>query len=334
MNRVAAETPRERAALFRATGAHRKTTPAVAEKDFWVCWVLARLFPAPEAQPSLLFKGGTSLSKAYGAIARFSEDIDLSLDPALFGEPLDEAPRLSGTQRRRLFDRVVLAGRAYLAGVLLPRLREEFAAVLGEEGWALDVSGENPDALVFAYPLATDRSGYVPQRLLLEFGVRSERDPWEPREVRPYAADAVPEAFATPAVEVPTLTLGRTFWEKATLLHAVHHQPDARSVRRMSRHYADLAALAAHPLGRDAARDVGLLERVARHKAVFYAASHARYDLAAPGTLRLAPHPALAARLEADYRDMREMFFGEGPVRPFGEIVAELADLEARINAR
>lgn len=333
MNRVAGESARERAALFRAAAARRQTTPAVVEKDFWLCWTLGRLFADTAAEPSFLFKGGTSLSKAYDAISRFSEDVDLSIAPAVIGERLEDAYPLSNTQRRRLFERMVAAGRAYLRETMVPRLCDDFAGVLGGHEWRVEVDAENPDAILFAYPAATDPGGYVAPRLLLEFGVRSELDPWEPRRLRPYAADALPEAFGGASVVVPTLVAERTFWEKATLLHATYHQPETRSVRRMSRHYADLAALLRHPAGEAAIADLALLERVVRHKSVFYAAASARYELAVPGTLRLAPHPALRQRLEADYREMREMFFGDAPVRPFAGVVEDLKALEERLNA-
>lgn len=337
MNGVAAEDARERDALFRATAVHRQVTPQVAEKDFWVCWTLSRLFPVSKAEPDFLFKGGTSLSKVYGAIARFSEDIDLSMSPALIGESPEQAHRLSNTARRKLFERMIAAARAHLHGELLPTLAADFERVLGASrrrcSWSLAVDPENADAITFAYPVAvTSAPGYVRQRILLEFGVRSEMSPWGEHTVTPYAADTAPDAFRNPSVSVPTLAAERTFWEKATLLHAAYHQSPTRPVTRLSRHYADLAALAAHASGAAALADLELLGRVVRHKSVFYPAQGARYDLAVPGTLRLAPHPELRDRLAVDYREMREMFFGDAEVRPFAQIVADLEALETSIN--
>ena len=170
------------------------------------------------------------------------------------------------------------------------------------------------------------------QRVLLEFGVRSEMSPWGEHIITPYAADAAPHAFRNPSVRVPTLAAERTFWEKATLLHTTYHQSPAKPVARVSRHYADLAALAAHASGAAAIANLELLERVVRHKSVFYPTQGARYDLAVPGTLRLAPHAELRDRLAVDYREMREMFFGDAEVRPFAQIVADLEALETSIN--
>jgi hypothetical protein len=130
---------------------------------------------------------------------------------------------------------------------------------------------------------------------------------------------------------VAVLGAKRTFWEKATILHAEYHRGEPRKdTDRLSRHYYDLAMLARGPVREEALGNTALLLQVARHKELFYPASWANYAEARPGTLRLAPHPALARSLEADYRRMAEMFFAPPP--PFAEVLATIAELEQAIN--
>ena len=156
MNKVAALSAGERRDLFQETGARRGMSPAIAEKDFWVCWVLKRLFEDPELRGRMVFKGGTTLSKVYGLIDRFSEDIDLVLDWRLlgYGAALDEEPATS-TQRDKFNKGMNAKAAAYIGGPLLAPL----AATLAGAGVAMDA--EDSHTVNIAYPGSISRGVFA-----------------------------------------------------------------------------------------------------------------------------------------------------------------------------
>jgi hypothetical protein len=337
VNQVARWTPEDRTALFQETATQMGPAPAIIEKDFWVCWSLSRLFAAPSRQPAMLFKGGTSLSKVYRAIERFSEDVDLSLDRHDLGFTGERDPENATSRKavRRLVEEVQQSCIRYLADEFVPATIRDFETVLGPvgSGWSLDPDPDDPQTILFTYPpsLPAGLGGYVRPVVRLEFGARSDLWPASDAEVRSYAAEYFPDAFQTPTCTVHVLEAKRTFWEKATLLHAEYHRPKVRlGADRLSRHYYDLVQLSHTAIYQDALADQDLLTRVAKHKDRFFPVGWAHYDEARPGTLRLVPHPELRAMLEVDYEAMQEMIFGEPP--SFASIVERLETVEAQIN--
>lgn len=330
---LAAEPTGSRRDAFAIAGERRSLLPLVIEKDFWVCWILERLFSLPDFGEHLLFKGGTSLSKVYGVIQRFSEDIDLSLSRAAFGVGLtDPEQAASNTQRKLQTAALVAAFHAAVTGRLLPALRADIAELLGEGGWALTQDEADPGTLHFAYPRAMEEElTYIRSEVKIELGGRSDDWPAESRTVTAYAAEELPGV--TPGtIPVRVLAARRTFWEKATLLHAEYHRPpDKAPGERLSRHYSDLAQMAGTEIEAQALADLPLLARVSAHKAVFYTAPWASYETARPGTLLLVPLPERLAGLRADYRGMGAMFFGHA--LPFDSMMQRITALEKRVNA-
>ncbi len=322
MERVASLSAGERRELFLETGRRRGMVPAIAEKDFWVCWVLRRLFAAADLRDRMVFKGGTTLSKVYGLIDRFSEDIDLVLDWRLLGyeEALPEAG--SATQRDRLGKEMNARAAAYIRGPLRERLGEVLAGV-----W-VEADAEDAHVLNVRYPAAF-REEYLRPEVRLEIGPLASWVPSSRREIRPYAAEEFPGVFGDPVCGVVAIEAGRTFWEKATILHAEAHR-ERESPARYSRHYYDLYRMAGSEVGREAARDLEMLARVVEFKRRFYPARWACYETAAAGTLRLAPRADQVAALERDYRRMGVMIFGE-PVA-FAEILRGMRELEKAVN--
>lgn len=309
----------------------------MVEKDFWVCWTLRELFALPEAADHYIFKGGTSLSKVWKVIHRFSEDIDISLSREWLGFSGTRDPEVAASrkQRAKLLEELSTACSEKLVTVIAPALRARVAAACGSAGWSLDVSPDDPQTLLFAYPTVFDggdTTSYVRPVVKIECGARSDRWPVGPQSLAPYLAEAFPNAFPDAALTVPVLGIERTFWEKATILHAEAHRPANKPVPdRFSRHYSDLAALATHPSCATALACTDIRERVVAHKQVFFAAAWASYETAGPGTFRLIPSSERVAALAADYRAMQDMFFR--PPSPWPEIIATLAALETRINA-
>jgi hypothetical protein len=335
MDTVARMSAADRAELFRNTGAQMDIEGALVEKDFWVCWTLGHLFDMESVRDMLMFKGGTALSKVSKLIDRFSEDIDLAIDYEPLGFVDDRDPRedMSRTRREKLLDEMMASCRAYIDGPFIESLRERCVAILGpSDDWSVELSTSDPNTVEFVYPLAgLERVTYVRPRILLELGTHAEFIPSDRYTITSFAAEQYPKVFERTSAPVNAIKAERTFWEKATILHAEHHRPaDKRLPGNHARHYYDMAMLARSPMCGDAVNDFDLLRRVVDHKTKFYYSGWARYDLAVPGTLALVPPDARIAELRRDYSAMSVMMFGDPP--PLEGILAELADLESRIN--
>lgn len=345
MDRVALLPANDRAALFGETGALRGVANTIIEKDFWVCWTLKRLFRLQKQDAAtLVFKGGTSLSKAFGAIRRFSEDIDLSFDRAELGYTGDRDPEKEGISKKqanKLIEALVSDVERHIAEKLLPALRSAIVEQLGEpsEGkWSLEIDANDAQTVNFHYPPALASSeyegmAYITPRVKLELGARGDPWPTEQKFIRPYAAEDFPDFFIDPECTVTVLSAQRTFWEKATALHAEVHRPaETATPQYFSRHYYDLAMLLDTEEGKAAAGDFYLLVTVAKHKATFFRSSWASYDTAKPGTLRLMPAESRIKDLRADYRAMAPMMFDEKPLS-FDDILAKIKKLQETINS-
>ena len=324
MDKVALLPAGDRAALFGESGAARGVANTIVEKDFWVCWTLKRLFGLPEnAAASLVFKGGTSLSKAFGIIRRFSEDIDLSFDRAELGYTGARDPEKAGISRKRsgqLIHDLVGDVEKHIVEALLPALQTAIVQQLGEPrhgGWSLSIDAGDAQTLNFHYPGALPAAeyhgmAYITPRVKLELGARGDPWPAEQKVIRSYAADDFPGFFEDPDTNVTVLSARRTFWEKATALHAEAHRPaESATPQYFSRHYYDLAMLLDSDEGKAAAADFELLQTVAKHKSTFFRSGWANYDTARPGTLRLIPREARIKDLRADYREMAPMMFDD-----------------------
>jgi hypothetical protein len=325
----------ERADLFAETAARKGLSEAVVDKDFWVCWTLKQLFSIEALSGRLLFKGGTSLSKICHAINRFSEDIDLAVDYVALGFTGDRDPRrndLSKTKRAAILDQMMTACQQYIGTEFIDAVRGRFHEILGDGGdWELAVSETDPNVVSFRYPSAAPALEYIRPQVVLELGTHAEFVPHDDFTIKSFAAEEFPDLFGEPDVAVKALLAKRTFWEKATILHAEFHRPAGRPMPdRYSRQYYDLAMLARSPIRAEALADAALLEQVVRHKETFYPSGWARYDLARPGSLHFVPPTERLAALERDYRSMSVMIFGESP--PFDSIMETLGALEKEIN--
>ena len=324
MDGIARLSARERSELFSETATRRGGTPAVVEKDFWVTWVLNRLFREPALAEMLMFKGGTSLSKVYHLIERFSEDIDLILDWRVLSEDNPLAER-SKTKQARLNATIKEQARKFIGGELL-RLVE--GALDDARGCLVDV--DDPFVINVNYPAAFS-DDYLRSVVRLEIGPLASWLPYEDRRISCYAAEAFPEVFEQKECTVKVIKAERTFWDKATILHHEAHRPEGnKQPSRYSRHYYDLARMAKSPVKSRALADPALLASVVAFKQRFYPRGWAKYDLAKPGTMVLMPEGHLLASARSDYRAMGNMIFGEVP--DFEEILAVLKALQEDIN--
>ena len=347
MDDIARLPAQDRSDLFGTTSSRRgDMRPALVEKDFWVCWTLKRIFTLADPPAGLVFKGGTSLSKVYQAIDRFSEDVDLSCDRSAlgFGGDNDPARAPNRQQESKRLEELSAACRELIRARFLPKLKESFTSTLGtgpsRTTWRLEPDQDDPDkqTLLFHYPAgigerARAMARYQRPVIRLEFGARGDLWPAEPATVTSYAAQTIPKPFKDPSCEVKTLASERTFWEKATILHAVYHRHSGKPLQqRQSRHYYDVMKLYEKGIGKRALENLDLLKSVAEHKAVFFRSAAAKYNEAVPGSLKLVPPAFRKQELEDDYAKMREMIFCTPP--SLDEVLAVIAEIERQVNAR
>lgn len=335
MDKVATMGAKDRGELFVLAADRMRFHPVNVEKDFWVCWLLKQLFTMPELDGWLVFKGGTSLAKCFNLIQRFSEDIDLAVNFEKLGFIGENDPRqekLSHTKRDPLLRKMLVACQDYVAGPFLTAIKARAAKILGPDGWTLKVSDADANTIEFTYPATLDaKLEYVRPHVVLELGTHAEPIPYADFPIQPFAAEHYPDVFAEPVCSVTTVVARRTFWEKATILHAEYYRPlEKPLLSRYSRHYADVAVMAQASVKDEALADVDLLSSVCVHKDRFYHCGWAKYLEAKPGSFHLLPRAERVPTLRRDYQSMQVMFFHEAPA--FDDVLKHLAALEREIN--
>lgn len=324
---------KEQAEILQTMSTRLSRTPAVLEKDVWVCWALKHLFEMPGRQ-QMAFKGGTSLSKVYGAIDRFSEDIDITLDYRGFAGTADPFEAgISKTKQKRIGEELIRLVGVQVTGPIATYLSMQLKAEFPQEGYAV-VAGEDLETLRIHYVSAVeDRDDYVLASILLEFGGRNITEPNETRIVRPDIAVHLEETgLEFPQGSVDVLSAQRTFWEKATLIHT-ECQRFKEDPARLSRHWYDLYQLADSEIGTKAVADRALLADVIKYKKVFYNSGFANYDACLESNFMLVPEGKIQEALNIDYQKMKDagMFWGGAP--DFEKIIGRLADLQSQLNA-
>jgi hypothetical protein len=347
----------ERRALFSTAASDLETRAENIEKDLYVCWVLDFLFNRRPSDPiGLYFKGGTSLSKAYGLIKRFSEDIDIGIYKADLKVPLEAdiaALPTVNQQQKALADQVDEAARRYMSGPLKDLLAKEIAAIEGVSGQTGHFSlgfgydsyrkKEALDILIVGYKSVFDMSGgYVEAAVRIEGGARPDPLPTESRRIIPYIAPEMRAGADLTVANVITVRPERTFWEKVLILHAMTEVTEKRSIEenperkvpdlnRYSRHYYDVHQIWTHPdYGKATASMLDLAEACRKHKELMFRAPDHRYDRAVPGTFRLVPTTGMRKKLSADYERMSAMIFGTPP--EFKTVMASIYELEQVLN--
>ena len=319
----------ERAEIIRSAAQAKGMAPAIVEKDFWVCWTLDYLFTRSQYKDSFSFKGGTSLSKGFGLIKRFSEDIDLIMDWRLLGYSAEEplAPR-SNTKQDAFISRINADAAAFLNDRLFPAL-SDYAADFTNENSVVYIKNDDPLTLCFKYPQVFIDAAIL-QEIRLESGALAAWTPTTIADVQPYVSEVYPNLINEPFVKVRTVKPARTFWEKITILHKEAHRATGRFPDRYSRHYYDIYQLCNTEVKDEALYDLVLLEKVVGFTSRFYRANFARYDLLKPGTAKLVPPAGMMPTIADDYRVTQHMLFGEKPT--LDEVMATVQSLENEIN--
>lgn len=338
MNEIHLLSKDERELFFRAATDIKNMPFEIIEKDYWVVWVLERLFSLEKLKSHLTFKGGTSLSKIYGLIDRFSEDIDLSIERDFFGFGISHNPENAPSKKKQnaIIDNLSKVCSAYVQNQMLADLQNAFAAKLGiTDGWQIFPDQKDPDAqtLLFAYPSETSKAGYIRPLVKIEIGARSEHWPVSEHRVQSYVKEALKEKIHESEIMVRVLNAERTFWEKATILHQYAHLPEDKKLPpRISRHYYDFFRLLNSSIKKKALEEVALLERVANHKSIYFASGWANYGTARKGTLKLVPSLRILKELQKDYGLMESMLFGEVPT--WESILKTIWEFENEFNEK
>ncbi len=336
---IIAAPPRDRLDLFLATANRIGAPVGNVEKDFWVCWTLNALYhERPTGEPRLLFKGGTSLSKGYDLIKRFSEDIDVTVFRDDLEEPaaVEELEALSNKKRRAKLGAIRDACRAYITGPLRDFLTAQLADVTNGTG-RVEIDEADPDGqtLLLWYPEVEPRDrAYVRPAIRLESGAKSALDPHGPLTIAPYVAgEAASVDLAVP--EVTTIKATRTFWDKVVIAHGLRRWYERRGElrqagQRVSRHYYDLHCLMQSETGKAALADLDLGTDCVRHARMFF--DRPDYDLASavPGSFAITPIPEMVDALARDYENTTAMIFGTP--HSFDDILASAGQIEKSLN--
>jgi len=332
-----------RAGLFTTTALRLGTTPQNVEKDFWVCWTLDALFNGLNGGPRLLFKGGTSLSKGFGLISRFSEDIDVTVfrDDLGQGYSVEDLAALSRKKRDAALDAIREACEAYINGELLEHVSRLAGETAKRTGLARDGFQVTPDpgdrqTLLVRYPSATPSDGYIDKFVRIESGAKSALDPNSVRTISPYVGEDVPDLD----LAVPNVTIvdpDRTFWDKVVILHGLRRWFEIRGElrgggHRISRHYYDIYALMRSDVGKTAVANQPLGKDCVAHARMFF--NRPDFDLATarPPSFVLTPEGEMYDDLRRDYAAMTGMIFGEPP--EFDDVIESVATLEKAINSQ
>jgi Nucleotidyl transferase AbiEii toxin, Type IV TA system len=329
----ASETDRRN--LFLETATRLGTPLRNIEKDFWVCFTLDLLFNGKtEGEPRLLFKGGTSLSKAYDLISRFSEDIDITVYREDIGHPADLITLQSwGRNKRTEYLKEVKATcSAYILGHLKERLTSQIETVLSNAGINMpelkvvsDPTDTDQQTLLVEYPSleSSGKDSYIESKVKIEAGAKSALDPSNLMTIKPY----ISQEFIGGDLSVPNVTCiapERTFWDKAVITHGLRAWFETRgSLRnngnRISRHYYDLHMLMNNAVGQNTIKDIGLGKECALHASIFFFDKDSQQNLAAEGNFLIYPSEEMIPALRRDYMQMSTMIFGKAPT--FDEII-------------
>jgi hypothetical protein len=307
------------------------------EKDVWVVWTLGALFKSPLAA-DLTFKGGTSLSKAYKIIDRFSEDVDLTYDIRKLIADLTGGEEFLAANRSQA-SKWTKAVRDRLPGWIASEVQPRLEAALEREQLAatLEIGDPEHDKLLLRYPAIKQGSGYVSPLVTLEFGARSTG---EPHQVLPVTCDMAGHVNGVtfPVASPQVMSVARTFWEKATATHVYCAQGRIRG-ERYARHWHDLAAImrSAH-FDAVITGDRTIGRSVAEHKSYFFSEKDAGGDIidyfaAVAGALQIVPQGAAREALATDYAKMLEDEIMVGDALPFDDLMQASAEVAARANA-
>lgn len=319
----------EKSIIFQQVANTRNMSAFAVEKDWWVVQTLAVIYKMDVAE-HLVFKGGTSLSKAWKLIERFSEDIDFAIDRVFLGYD-GELSKKERTALRK-------ASGIYVAQTFYPDLVTRFKekGITGLKFELVDeVESDKDRTINVHYPNLIEPPGYLEPKIQIEIGCRSLREPFT---VQTFASlvdeEYADRDFAQAPINVPTVNPERTFLEKIFLLHEEFHRPPEKMrVDRLSRHLYDVCKLSKTDFAEKALNDKQLYETIVEHRYQFTRIGGVDYNLHQPQTINMLPVPQVLAAWRADYNKMLEQMIYEENPPSFDEVINELTSLKEKINA-
>lgn len=317
--------------IFNEVSAEQNVPPAAVEKDWWVVRTLDLVFDTSIA-PHTVFKGGTSLSKAWGLIDRFSEDIDLALDRTFLGinRPDHE---MNGSQVSRLRK----LSFKFIAEQYLTEIKSKFiAAGLAVRIQLGEITADDQDPLIIEiyYPTVTEPIPYIQPRVLIEVGSRSLMEPFSNRNFSSMVGDHfVGRPFADETITVPTVNPERTFLEKIFLLHEEFQRPvEQIKTERKSRHLYDLEKLMDTEFAASALKDKELYNTIVDHRKKLTPVKGIDYANHSTDKINPIPPNSIIGDWEKDYREMQQSMF-HNPSLPFDKLIERIYELKNRINS-
>lgn len=330
MYKFALMSKKDKDFVFTKVAQNKNISKSIVEKDFYVCLMLDYLFNKSKYKDAFTLKGGTSLSKCFNLINRFSEDIDLILDWTFLGVTKDE-PLISrsNTKQDKYNKELNHKAAIFIKEKLLVDLRDNLSRLLKTN---VDIKIDDFDEQVinFYYPKLY-KSTSILEMIRLEIGPLAAITPREEATITPYVNDLFPNLFKQPSTKVLTVSPSRTFYEKATILHREANRPKDKLIpKRYSRHYYDLYMIGNSIYKNEALNDSNLLKKVVLFKTKFYRDGFSNYEDALNKKIRLVPNEYRIKELEIDYKSMQEMIYGK--TLSFNKILLYLKTLEKEIN--
>lgn len=302
---------------------------AIAEKDLWVCMILKYLFSKFKYKDAIVFKGGTSLSKVYKLIERFSEDIDLALDWKVLGygerEPYEER---SNTKQLKFNEKLNEDTKVFIRDNFLPVLQNDFKEILKNKKYSFYIDEFDGQTICFDYPKKHKDSSIL-QVIRLEIGSLAEPIPASNQKIKTYIEEVYPQVFDE-NIEVVAVDSLRTFFEKITILHREANRLNGNYPTRYSRHFYDVYKMLFTDIREKSFENIELLKTVIDFKKKFYASNWAKYDDIMNGHLKLIPSKEGLEIFSKDYDGMKNMLFGEKI--PFDKIVGVIKEYEKELN--
>jgi len=333
MDRYLHQTDEQNRLLLSAAAERMPLAVQSIEKDFWVCWLMRTMAQLSGIGPHLTFKGGTSLSKAYALIERFSEDIDLVVDRNIFG--IDGSSGafegLSPRQAKERAKKIAKACYAWVEVHMVPAVRSKLAATLGSRRWSLELlplTEHQETGIVFHYPkLYGDGSGYLRPEVKVELVAKADAWPSRPMPIRSYLQQLFPEVLGDDTFNMNTMQAERTMLEKALLLHETLVTRPEGPRPRLARHYYDLYQLSKAGFAERSIADPSLYPAIIEHRRIFYRYGSVDYDALLSEGFSIIPQGDARKEWEKDYVNMqRDMFYGDVP--SFATVMEQLAQFE------
>lgn len=305
--------------------------PFAIEKDWWVCMVLRAVFQS-KYKGQIIFKGGTSLSKAYQIIERFSEDVDLIIDKNLLGFSNNPETKTQMKKLRKTAGKFVISD-----------FREELESEMNKLGISNDDYKiiysafvddlSDPNHLELVYKSVIPQENYVQQKVLIEMGARAMTEPSEKKEIQSFIENYYKDApFSLPPFEVLVTVPTKTFLEKILLLHEEFSKPKGRiRSERMSRHLFDLYQLYYTEYGINALADDELFEKIVVFREKMNLSKWINYENHKKGSINIIPPEEVIGDWEKDYKIMQSsMIVGESP--SFSVLIETMKEILIKLN--